>query len=323
VSEKRESQALKIARTAVSVWDMPADQAGELAFVSRIMVQAFLPHSDPKDIGWSRVNGNFTLSVKSGIGQDKNGKFFHYGVPYGTVPRLLLAWLNSEAVRNAQDKENTAPSVINLGRSLSDFLEKIGIGCTGGKTGGITRFKKQAERLFRSEITVTCTGENYLAERDMKVSDGRFLFWDAKNPEQKSLWENSIELSDRFYKLLINTPVPFDRRVLKSIKQSPMALDLYMWLTHRMSYLQKPVSIRWETLQSQLGADVERIDHFREKVRKHLSKISTIWQELHIDASKADALRLYPTRSLVKPSKTTPELPEKTRRKRQTKAVQK
>ena len=300
----RETQDSRIARTAAEVWETTANEAGELAFVSRVLVQAFLPHSDPKDIAWQRINGNFTLTVKSGIGFE-DGKSQIYGVPYGTIPRLILAWLNSEAIRNTQDRNNPTPHVISLGRSLSDFLDRIGIGRTGGRNGGITRFKSQAERLFRAEISVTCTGENYLAERDMKIADGRFFFWDSKVPEQQTLWENSIELSERFYKLLVDNPVPLDWRVLKAIKQSPMALDLYMWLTHRMSYLNKPVSIRWETLQNQLGSEVEDIRKFRQQVRKHIKPISTIWRELQIDTSLPNEIRLYPTRSLTMPSKAT------------------
>jgi len=295
----RETQDNRIARTAAEVWETTAQDAGELAFVSRILVQAFLPHSDPKALGWSKKNGNFMLSVKSGIGENHKGEFIPYGVPYGTIPRLILAWLNSEAIRNEQDKENTAPHVISLGRSLSEFLEKIGIDKSGGKKGGITRFKTQAERLFRAEISVTCTGENYLAERDIKISDGRFFFWDSKEPEQQTLWENSIELSDRFYKLLVNNPVPLDWRVLKAIKQSPMALDLYMWLTHRISYLQKPVAIKWDTLKQQLGAEIENERMFKYQVRKHLIKIQVIWHDLKIDISRPDVICLYPSPLLI------------------------
>lgn len=301
----RETQDNRIARTAAEVWEVSADEAGELAFVSRVLVQAFLPHSDPKDIAWQRTNGNFTLTVKSGIGFE-NGKSKTYGVPYGTIPRLLLAWLNSEAIRNAQDLKNDRPQMIHLGRSLSEFLEKIGIQRTGGPRGGITSFKNQAEKLFRAEITVASTGPDMIAERDIKISDGRFFFWSHKNPEQQTIWENAIELSDRFYRLLIRNPVPLDWRVLKAIKQSPMALDLYMWLTHRMSYLDKPVTIQWETLQKQLGSDVERIDNFRQKVRQHLKKITAVWRHLKVDASRPDAIRLYPTPSLIAPTKMFP-----------------
>jgi Plasmid encoded RepA protein len=307
LTEKRETQAIKIARTAAEVWETNAKDAGELAFVSRILVQAFLPHQEPNDIIWKRTNGDFTLLVKSGIGEE-NGKSKIYGVPYGTIPRLMLAWLNSEAIRNAQDPKNPAPNIISLGRSLSDFLEKIGIDNSGGKKGGITRFKKQAERLFKAEISYSSTGQNRFSEIDIKVSDGRFIFWDLKEPNQQTLWESSVRLSEPFYRLLINNPVPLDWRVLRAIKQSPMALDLYMWLTHRMSYLQKPVSIDWKTLQKQLGAEVDDIHKFRQQVRTHAKKISTIWRELRIETGKPEALHLYPSYSMLAPREETKAL---------------
>lgn len=303
-SANRETQAVKIARIAGDVSTMKADEAGTLAFISRVLVQAFLPHSNPEKVVWTRKNGDFTLTLKSGFEGSDTGEPIFFGLPYGTIPRLLLAWLNSEALINAQDKENQNPRVINLGRSLSDFIEKIGlVSATGGRNGSITRFKKQAERLFRAEISVVCTGENYLSEHDIKVSDGRFFFWNVKNPRQETFWESYIELSERFYNLITKTPVPLDYRILRAIKQSPMALDLYMWLTHRMSYLNKPVVIKWETLQQQLGSDVERIDNFRAKVRHHLKKIRAFWDDLNIDASKSDGIYLYPTRSLISPTK--------------------
>ena len=41
---------------------------------------------------------------------------------------------------------------------------------------------------------------------------------------------------------------------LKLLKRSPLALDIYFWLTYRMSYLQKDTLIPWEFLQMQFGA---------------------------------------------------------------------
>jgi hypothetical protein len=294
----REAKSVKVANLAAKVWDRDPLSAVDMAFVSRIMVQAFLPHSDPKDLAWQRVNGNFALTVKSGIGFE-NGKSKTYGIPYGTIPRLLLAWLNSEAFRNSQDSSNEHPQRIQLGRSLSDFLEKIGVPRTGGRRGGITAFKNQAERLFRSEITITCTGEDMVSERDMKIADGRVFFWSHTHPGQTTLWESAIELSDRFYALLIRNPVPLDWEVLREIKQSPMALDLYMWLTHRMSYLQESINIRWGTLEKQLGSDIADSRKFRQQVRKHLGTIQTIWKDLQIDASSSDFICLRKSKKLI------------------------
>lgn len=301
----RKTQIEKIVDTACLLWEDPKPASNEMAFLSRILVQAFLPHKDPKEMAWTRTNGDFSMSVKSGINIAKK-KPELYGVPYGSIPRLLMAYINTEALRNSKDTNNANPRMIHLGNSLSQFLEALSIQNTGGKRGGITSFKKQAEKLFHSEITIIQRGTHGIAERDIKISDGRFLFWDLKDPDQMALWESAIELSERFYQLLVNNPVPMDWRILKTIKQSPMALDLYMWLTHRMSYLDKPVKIRWETLQLQLGADIEQLKHFREQVRKHLKKIESMWQDLNIDSSHADYILLYPSQLLIPHTKSTP-----------------
>ena len=295
---ERKTQLEKIVDTACLLWDEPKPASNEMAFLSRILTQAFLPQSDPKNPVWVRNNGDLTFAVKSGFNiYDKKGK--PYGVPYGSVPRLLLAYINTQALRNSKDPNNTNPRVISLGKSLSEFLDKLGIANTGGKRGGITSFKKQAEKLFHSEITIVLRGNGGMAEQDIKISDGRFIFWDLKDPQQQSLWESSIELSERFYQFLLHNPAPLDWRVLKAIKQSPMALDLYSWLTPRMKYLNKPSKIKWETLQSQMGADIGRIDHFREKIRKHLKKIQVIWQDLNVDVSSPEHIVLYPSAPLI------------------------
>lgn len=299
----RETQAQKIAKAAAEVWMTPADEADELALVSKILTQAFLPHSDPKKPGWVRTNGNFTLSLKSGYQVGEDGEASFVGLPYGSIPRILLAWLNNEAHKNSQKELLDNPRIIYLGRSLSEFLEKLGIERTGGKRGGITRFKNQAERLFRSQISVKYTDHKSVAETNIQVTDSMFYFWDNETPEQTSIWENQIELSDRFYQLLLKNPVPLDWRILKSLKRSPMALDLYMWLTHRMSYLKKPSSIRWETLQKQIGADIEDIYKFRQQVRKHLKKIAVVWRELDVDVSKTDFVTLNPSSPLLAQTK--------------------
>ena len=299
---ERKPQLEKIVDTACLLWDEPKPASSEMAFLSRVLVQAFLPHKDPKEMAWTRTNGDFTMSVKSGINIAKK-KPELYGVPYGSIPRLLMAYINTEALRNSRDPNNANPRIISLGASLSKFLEKLGYTSTGGQYGSITRFKKQAEKLFHAEITIIQRGTHGLAERDIKISDGRFIFWDLKDPDQQALWESSIELSERFYQLLIQSASPMDWRILKTIKQSPMALDLYMWLTHRMSYLNKPVRIKWETLQLQLGADIEQLKHFREQVRKHLKKIQVVWRDLEVDVSSAEYIVLYPSQLLIPPTK--------------------
>jgi len=66
-----------------------AKSAGMLGYMARSLVQATLPHADPKQSYFERTNGIVTLSI---VGRPS------VGIPYGSVPRSLLAWICSEAV---------------------------------------------------------------------------------------------------------------------------------------------------------------------------------------------------------------------------------
>ena len=58
---------------------------------------------------------------------------------FGNLPRLILAWLCSEAVR-------TQSRVIVLGPSLAKFMKTLGVYTTSGETQ--TRLRNQMKRLF-------------------------------------------------------------------------------------------------------------------------------------------------------------------------------
>jgi len=62
-------------------------------------------------------------------------------------------------------------------------------------------------------------------------------------------------LSERFFQECVTSPVPIDLRAYKALRDSPLAMDLYTWLTYRMSYTQKKTRpIPWEALMMQFGS---------------------------------------------------------------------
>src|ERR1039458_4216463 len=105
--------------------------AEDAAYLARQFVQATLPHSDPKADTWSRQNGNFTLGIQAGFNV-KTGK--SYGLPYGIIPRLLLFWITTEALKTKSPR-------LELGASLSGFMTDLGLSpYTGrGKRGDAKR----------------------------------------------------------------------------------------------------------------------------------------------------------------------------------------
>ena len=63
----------------------------DLGFMARLLALCSLPRTNPKNrLQYVRRNGPYTLGMSAGI----NNK-----LPYGNIPRLLLAWGLSEAVR--------------------------------------------------------------------------------------------------------------------------------------------------------------------------------------------------------------------------------
>ena len=85
--------------------------------MARLLALCSLPRSNPGDqLQYVRRNGPFTLYMTA-TGREKR--------PYGNLPRMLLAWVCTEAVRT-QSRE------LMLGDSLSEFMRKVGIYSTGG-----------------------------------------------------------------------------------------------------------------------------------------------------------------------------------------------
>ena len=91
-------------------------------FMARLLALCSLPRTNPGNRKeYKRVNGPYTLYMNA-VGGNK--------LPFGNLPRLLLAWVCSEAVRT-QSRE------LVLGKSLSKFMRTLGINSTsGGRSRG-------------------------------------------------------------------------------------------------------------------------------------------------------------------------------------------
>src|SRR5277367_6387472 len=87
----------RIIDAAEAILQDPQVSDQDRAFIARQVVQVTLPHADPGDVPvWKRSNGYLTLSIRPGWDHEQNCV---RGYPYGTLPRLLLFWMTTEAVR--------------------------------------------------------------------------------------------------------------------------------------------------------------------------------------------------------------------------------
>ena len=117
-------------------------------------------------------------------------------------------------------------------------------------------------------------------------------------PRQPS-WQPHIVLSRAFFKEITRSAVPIDLRAIRQLQRSPLAIDLYVWLTYRMSYLRKPTMVPWKSLEAQFGADYTRARDFRRRVSILLEAVLCTYSTARISLTDT-GLRLYPSPPHVK-----------------------
>ena len=199
-------------------------------------------------------------------------------LPFGNPPRLILAWLCTEAVR-------TQSRVLVLGSSLSKFMRTLGINSTRG--GVQTRLRNQMKRLFNAHVRLVYKDEHGEQFISSAIADRGAFWWNERKPDQPSLWKSKIELGEKFFNEIISHPVPLDMNTLKALKPSTLGLDLYLWLVYRTFSLRVPQRLTWRQVYRQFGSDPDKandnqtVQNFRIKVLRELQKIKLAWPDLN------------------------------------------
>ena len=263
-----------------------------LGFMTRMLLLCTLPKTNPGRARreYRRENGPFRLVMQAGADT---------GLPFGTVPRLMLAWLCTEVVR-LQSRD------IHLGHSLSDFMRAVGVaGNSGGRTGSRTRVRSQMDRLFNARVSLT-----YRARHDhgkvtinSQIADRVELWWSDRHPDQPVMWGSRIRIGEALFDEIRRFPVPLDMHTLRAMSRSPLGLDLYMWLTYRLFSLTAPLRLTWRQLYRQFGAnpaqtDKRTVDYFRTHVLRELRKLRIAWPDLSYRTPRG-CLELHPTVSQI------------------------
>ena len=268
----------------------------ERGFMARMMALCSLPRSNPgNQHQYKRVNGPYKL-ILSRTGE--------YKLPFGNLPRLLLAWVTTEAVR-------TQSRVLVLGDSLSDFMRALGVYSNSGRV--YTRLRNQMNRLFHSSVELVYEhehGEQFMASR---VVDRGEFWWNERKPDERSLWQSKIELGEKFFSEIIRHPVPLDMNALKALKWSPLGLDLYMWAVYRTFSLNRPMRLSWPQLYRQFGANPSKasdnvtVQRFRKDCLRELKKIKLAWPGSNY-ATAPGLLILLPSTPTIAPVAASPRL---------------
>jgi hypothetical protein len=284
---------LKIIQAGQEIRTAPEPNPADLAFMARQLVQATLPHSDPGDVpAWTRTNGKMGLTVRPGWDRKRNRSI---GYPYGVIPRLLLFWITTEALRTKSRR-------LELGDSLAGFMRELGLDPQrGGPRSDAYRLRDQMDRLFQASISFDRTDTTEWL--NMPVAAGAALWWDPRDPEQTSMFGSWLLLNQDFFDAITAAPVPVDMRALEALKRSPLALDLYAFVSYRAyvaTQTGKAQFITWEQLMEQLGTDYAHVQHFRAKTKAALKKIKVVYPGLKL-GPKQGGIEILPGASAVPP----------------------
>lgn len=277
---------LKLNNLAVDLACISSQEAKSIGFMSRLLIMLNLPYRDPGNEAkvWVRKNGNVSLILTPAYNELGES----IGLPYGSYPRLILAYLITQAVK-------TQSPIIFLGKSFRDFLKLLEIS-KGGKQ--YYQLQKQLERVLSTAFSWTFKNDQIWSRSNIQVSHEIHLWWDSKLPDQTSLWDSYIKLNTDFFNEIIRNAVPIDFRILKAFRNTPLGLDLCLFLSWRVFNLNKPVYISWPALKTQLGGQYSDVNVFSRDCRKHIKKILVLWPGLNLEFLKGQ-ICIKPTKKYL------------------------
>ncbi|MBH1829254.1 replication protein [Stenotrophomonas maltophilia] len=286
VPRKKDSKLIEASASIMGT----APEGDDIAFLHSTFCQVGLPRSRPKADVFERRSGNAAIRLEAGVlfdGQD----FVKQPLPYGTKPRLLLLHLTRSYLR-------TGDRTIDLGDSVRDFLANtLNIDASGGKRGGMTGFKEQIKAFAACRMVI---GYNMpsgaVRSRPAERIVEEFEAWPELNVStgQRSLWPSSITISADFAASIAKASVPLDARAIQAIQDSALAIDLYVWLAHRLHRLDRPTILNWSNLREQFGQEIADSRTFKRNFIKALRDVLAVYPTAKIE-DVFGGIRIHPS----------------------------
>lgn len=268
-----------------------SDEDAGVGFLYSGWCQAALPHRRlPDSKGWQVDGDRFCLIVEPGMRRGPGGEPVHVGVPFGSRARLILIYLQSEALR-------TGTREVVLGKSLRDWMERMGIP-VGGKN--LSAVREQTERISRCRLTFEIRQGNRVGLANQSIMDTAIFLEPEANDAQGSLFAQTARLSEPFFEGLKRHPVPIEEAAIGAISNNSMAIDIYVWLAYRLHSLSKPTPLSWRAVKMQFGAGFAAMNNFKSKFLPNLRLAMAVYPDARVTVEDSGkGLVLYPSKPPV------------------------
>lgn len=286
--EKKSDRTTALVDAAVRI-GAEKPSGDDIAFMHAILCQIGLPRSRVAGERFERSSGSASLVVHGG--EIWNGQVMvKQPIPYGSIPRLVLAHLTRYAVRHKTRE-------IPFGESANDAMRQLGIDKSGRS---YVMFQRQVRALAACSITL-----GFNADGRAITFDGRpvqkFEAWLSAGSKQRTPWPSRIVLSRDFHQTLMERAVPYDLRALLELRGSALAMDVYLWLVARLVRVRrKSTAVYWSQLKEQFGHEYRDIRNFKRKFLIALRDALLLYPMAKVEEVPG-GLRLYSSQPAVQP----------------------
>ena len=205
-----------------------AEEQSEIAFLFSGWAHAALPHRRiPDDALWRVETEHVTLLVEPGRRPLPGGENAWVGVPYGSRARLIMLYLQSEALR-------TNSRHVGLGRSLSDWLGRLGIPL-GGKS-----YRNVRSRPAGSVAVVELPHPDRRPHWPDQPEHPRHRYVCRRQQRPGQPVRGNRQTARELFSAIEETSGSDRGVAISAINNNSMALDVYCWLAYRLHVLNKP-----------------------------------------------------------------------------------
>ena len=268
-----------------------ADEANDIGFIFSGWTQAALPHKKLADDQiWQITSEKVTLLVEPGRRPAGEGlPPIAVGVPYGSRARLIMLYLQTEALR-------TGSREVALGKSLRDLARADGNLVRRQKYPGRQRasgahFPMPPHFPFRRRPGQSAGEPKYRRHGSVFNTD---------DPAQGSLFLETANLSEVFFEQLKRHPVPLEEAAIRAISNNSLALDIYCWLAYRLHALTLPRLVTWKAMKGQFGGGFTKLAHFKHKFQPNLVLALAVYRDAKVEVDER-GVTLHPSRPPVAP----------------------
>jgi hypothetical protein len=254
------------------------DEAPNPNFLHSALCAMSLPVRRPRDefAPIMRQDGQYTLVINPKPRLDivhGQQQFQSLGIPFGSLPRLILIHIMTEAVR-ASSRE------VHLGRNFTDWMRRMGFKTVSyGPRGSATLIRDQMDRLLSCEWMIRWDSTAESGEHEFGIREIKLTHEYTGRDGPKAGFQRDIMMTEGFFRHLKEHAVPLNEVAIRQLRDSATALDLYTWLAYRLPRVtaKRPATLSWAQLAVHFGNDGKNIRKFRQTIRdaweKHVSAV--------------------------------------------------